>query len=179
MDYFERIIKTLLEDEGFWVRQSFKVNLTKEEKRKIGKPSIPRPEVDLIAYRASDGVVLALETKSFLDSPGVKLEELKAQHKIPKGRYKLFTCKSYRSVVFNRLKDELVASGMVPKSVTINLGLVAGKVYQSRSDDVREYFSSKGWFLWSPKDIKDRVNNLAMKGYENDPAFIVAKILMR
>jgi hypothetical protein len=30
MDYFEGIIKTLLEHEGYWVRQSFKVNLTKQ-----------------------------------------------------------------------------------------------------------------------------------------------------
>jgi hypothetical protein len=29
MDHFEGIIKTLLEHEGYWVRQSFKVNVTK------------------------------------------------------------------------------------------------------------------------------------------------------
>ena len=39
MDYFEGMIKTLLESDGYWVRQSFKVNLTKEEKRNIGKHS--------------------------------------------------------------------------------------------------------------------------------------------
>ncbi len=33
MDYFEGLIKTLLEQEGYWVRQSFKVNVTKQEKR--------------------------------------------------------------------------------------------------------------------------------------------------
>jgi hypothetical protein len=41
MDHFESIIATLLEAEGYWVRRSFKVNLTQEEKRRIGKPSIP------------------------------------------------------------------------------------------------------------------------------------------
>lgn len=50
MDYFESICKTLLEDEGYWVRQSYKVELSKEQKRKLGKPSLPRPEIDLIAF---------------------------------------------------------------------------------------------------------------------------------
>ena len=36
MDHFESIIATLLEAEGYWVRRSFKVNLTQEEKRRIG-----------------------------------------------------------------------------------------------------------------------------------------------
>lgn len=46
MDYFEALVRTLLEAEGYWTRQSFKVNLTREEKRVVANPSIPRPEVD-------------------------------------------------------------------------------------------------------------------------------------
>lgn len=53
MDYFESIISTLLEAEGYWVRKSFKVNLTKDEKRQIGKHSIPRVEIDLLALHFS------------------------------------------------------------------------------------------------------------------------------
>ena len=41
------------------------------------------------------------------------------------------------------------------------------------------YFVSKGWFFWSPEDVRDKVNALAAKGYENEPAIITAKILMR
>lgn len=73
MDYFESIIKTLLESESYWVRQSFKVNLTKEEKRNVGKHTIPRPEIDLLAYKSNQNKVLAIEVKSFLDSSGVKI----------------------------------------------------------------------------------------------------------
>ena len=75
MDYFENVIKTLLEGEGYWVRQSFKVNLTKEEKREVGKYSIPRPEIDLLAYKPNENRLLAFEAKSFLDSPGVRLSQ--------------------------------------------------------------------------------------------------------
>jgi len=61
----------------------------------------------------------------------------------------------------------------------IKLGLVAGHIYQDRSEKIRTYFVSKGWFFWSPEDVRDKVNALAAKGYENEPAIITAKILMR
>lgn len=179
MDYFEGIIKTLLEHEGYWVRQSFKVNLTKQEKRDIGKHSIPRPEIDLLAFNQKENRIYAMEAKSYLDSPGVRFDDLTQEYQIPEGRYKLFTCKNYRDIVFNRLKQDLIEARMADKETTITLGLVAGNVYQSRSSEIRAYFEGKGWLFWSPEDVRDQVNALAQKGYENEPAVITAKILMR
>ena len=83
MEFFETIIKTLLEHEGYWVRQSFKVNLTKQEKKQIGKPSIPRPEIDLLAFKPKSQEVLVLEAKSHLDSPGVRLDDIQEEFRIP------------------------------------------------------------------------------------------------
>lgn len=179
MDHFESIISTLLEAEGYWVRRSFKVNVTKDEKRQIGKHSIPRPEIDLLAFNFSKNEVLALEAKSFLDSPGVRLDRLKEEHEVPEGRYKLFTPERYRSIVLSRLLLDLIACGMANSKTKIILGLAVGKVYQSRSEPVREYLSGKLWFFWSPEDIKQKVMALAERRYENDPAIITAKILMR
>lgn len=42
MDSFEDVVATLLEREGYWVRKSVKVALTREEKQEIGRPSSPR-----------------------------------------------------------------------------------------------------------------------------------------
>jgi hypothetical protein len=179
MDYFESIIKKLLEEEGYWVRQSFKVNLTKEEKRSIGKPSIPRPEIDLLAHQPSSGVVLAIEAKSYLDSPGVRFNELDIEHDIPEGRYKLFTSTKYRDVVFDRLKKDLIEAGMIDDDVLIQLGLVAGNIYQNRSTDIRKLLLSKSMFFWSPEDIKRKLSTFAELKYENDPVIITAKILLR
>jgi hypothetical protein len=179
MEYFESIIKTLLEHEGYWVRQSFKVNLTKQEKKQIGKPSIPRPEIDLLAFKAKSQEVLVLEAKSYLDSPGVRLAEIQEEFQIQEGRYKMFTCTNYRNVVLKRLMQDLKDLGMAGDEIKIKLGLVAGHIYQGRSEEIRNYFASKGWFFWSPGDIRDKVNALAAKGYENEPAIITAKILMR
>lgn len=179
MDHFESIISTLLEAEGYWVRRSFKVNVTKEEKCQIGKPTIPRPEIDLLALCFSKNEVLALEAKSFLDSPGVKLAQLKEKHEVPEGRYKLFTSERYRSVVLSRLLQDLIACDMANSDTKISLGLAAGKVYQGQSGPIREFMAEKKWLFWSPEDIKQKVTALAERGYENDPAIITAKILMR
>jgi hypothetical protein len=179
MDYFEGIIKTLLEHEGYWVRQSYKINLTKQEKRDVGKPSIPRPEVDLLAFKPQEKQIIVYEAKSYLDSPGVKLAELQKDHPIPEGKYKLFTCENYRNIVFARLREDLINSGMCSADTKIILGLAAGKVYQSKSEEIRNLFDDKGWVFLSPENIRDKVTELASEGYENEPCIITAKIIMR
>ncbi|WP_462174542.1 hypothetical protein [Pseudoalteromonas gelatinilytica] len=179
MELFEGIIKTLLEHEGYWVRQSFKVNLTKEEKRAIGKHSIPRPEIDLLAFKPGTNKLVVLEAKSYFDSPGVKIGELLEHFEIPNGRYKLFTCENYRNIVFSRLVKDLVELGLAEPDIQLQLGLVAGNVYQNKSSDISEYFAENDWFFWSPEMVKDKVNALAALGYENNTAIITAKILMR
>jgi len=180
MDHFETIIATLLEAENYWVRRSFKVTLTKEEKSQaIGKASIPRPEIDLLAFRFSKNEVIALEAKSFFDSPGVRLGELLEENEVPTGRYKIFTSQRYRSVVLSGLLRDLIAGGMANSKTRIVPGLAAGHIYQKQSEPMREFMDKRGWFFWSPEDIKGKVSALAKRGYENDPAIITAKILMR
>ncbi len=65
MDAFESIIATILECDGWWVHRSFKVELTKAEKRKAGRPSMPRHELDILAYKAKKNELRVIEcTKS-------------------------------------------------------------------------------------------------------------------
>lgn len=179
MDYFEGIIKTLLEHEGYWIRQSFKVKLTKQEKRDIGKHSIPRPEIDILAFKPKENRIIAFEAKSYLDSPGVKLAELQKSYEVPEGRYKLFTCDRYRNIVFSRMKQDLIDLGMGTPQTEITLGLAAGNVYQSKSEEIRALFNSRNWDFLSPEDIQEKVTKLAERDYENEPSIITAKILMR
>lgn len=179
VDYFESIIKTLLETDGYWVKQSFKVNVTKQEKRDIGKHSIPRPEMDLIAYNPKINQVIVMEAKSYLDSPGVRLDSLINETEIPEGRYKLFTCSNYRAIVFNRLKQDLLELGLCNENTTFVLGLAAGNVYKSQSAEIKQLFDSKSWVFWSPELIKEKIIKLSSTGYENNPVMITTKILMR
>src|SRR5579862_6017842 len=174
MDHFEGIIATLLEAEDYWIRRSFKVNVTKEEKRQIGKHSIPRPEIDLLALHFSRNEVIAFEAKSFLDSPGVKLADLQEEHKVPEGRYKLFTSESYRSVVLSRLRQQLIRLGMANSQTKVTLGLVVGRVHQGQSAPMRDFIEKKGWVFWSPEDMKRKIAALTTRDYENDPTIITA-----
>ncbi|WP_295856936.1 hypothetical protein [uncultured Xylophilus sp.] len=179
MDHFESLVCTLLETDGYWIRRSFKVSLTKEEKREIGKPSIPRPEIDILAFRFEKNEVVAMEVKSFLDSGGLALKQLQAEHETPEGRYKLFTSKRYRTIVLERLHQDLIACGMANEQTKVVLGLAVGKVHQNRSEPIQQFMQEKGLLFWSPEDIKKRVTALADRAYENDPAILVAKVLLR
>lgn len=179
MDHFEGIVGMLLEAEGYWVRRSFKVNVTPEEKRTIGKHSIPRPEIDLLAFHFQRNEVIALEAKSYFDSPGVKLADLMEVHEVPEGRYKLFTSERYRRIVLQRLLQDLMEQGMANARTRVRLGLAAGNVYQNQEEAVRAAMDARDWLFWSPTDIKNKVQAQAKRGYENDAAVITAKILMR
>ena len=188
MEHFESIVATLLEAEHYWVRRSFKVNVTKEEKRQVKKHSIPRPEIDLLALDFSRNKVIVFEAKSFLDSPGVRLADLQKEHDVQDGMYKLFTSRGYRDVVLTRLKQDLIDHGMANSKTTFTLGLAAGKVYQKKSEQpmtqiklMKEFLEKNNFVFWSPEDIKRKIEALAKpeSGYQNDPAIITAKILTR
>jgi hypothetical protein len=180
MDNFEAIIRTLLEADHFWVQSSFKVDLRLEEKRQLGKPKIPRPEIDLLALNFEQNEVLVVEAKSFLDSPGVRVEELAEEQDIPDGRYRLFTSKRHRTIVFNRLLWQLCEYyGMANADTKISLVLAAGNVYKGQSAAIQELFLTKGFIFWSPEEIKAKVTALAERGYQDDAAILTAKILLR
>jgi len=153
-DGFEQAVQRLLEAEGFWVRRAVKVNLSQDEKRQIGKTSAPRPSVDMVALHLARGELLALEAKSYADTPGVKLAQMQEEHEVPAGRFKLFTSERYRTVVLARLKQDLVEAGMALPEMQVRLGLIAGKVNQGQSQAIRELMEARGWLFWSPDDIK-------------------------
>ena len=72
MNAFEDIVKVYLEEKGYWVRQSVKVEkITSEDKKAIGLTTMPRPEIDLVALNAKENELLLVEVKSFLNSQGV------------------------------------------------------------------------------------------------------------
>jgi len=51
-------VSRLLWQEGFWTTIGFKVNLPKEKKALLGKPTMPRPEIDILGYQAKENLLL-------------------------------------------------------------------------------------------------------------------------
>lgn len=181
MESFENIVKILLEQEGYWVLQSYKIELSKEEKERLGKKTIPRPEIDMIAYKPSENKIIAIEVKSYFDNRGFNPAELEVKHEVTKGSFKLFTCEKYRVVVLARLKEQLENKGLITGDTEVFLGLVAGNINASdeRIEEIREKFSEEGYFFWSPTDVKEKLKKLSDTKYTNDPVVIAAKILLR
>ena len=157
IDKFENIVTTLLEEEGFWVRHKFKVSVSLEEKKQIGKQSSPKPEIDMLAFNLRTNEVLALDVKAYLDSPGAKLSLLQEEHDVPTGRFKLFTSERYRSLVLARLLQDLITLGMANAETKVRLGMIAGKVNQGQSEAIREHMVAHDWLFWSPDDVKAKV----------------------
>lgn len=97
MNAFEQIVSDIMQRKGYWTRIGYKIELKKEEKVKIGTPSMPDLEIDVLAYKAITNELIWIECKSYLDSLGVRYEDL-----LPEGknasRYKIFTDKNRRDI---------------------------------------------------------------------------------
>lgn len=180
VDAFESVVKLLLEGQGFWVRNSYKVSLTKEEKVSIGRPSCPRWELDVLGYRPKDNSVVVVECKSYLDSPGVSRKGFSGLQDRATERYKLFNEEHLRLTVLSALARQLTEEGLCQSEPRIKLGLAAGKVASSIDRDwLRNHFQEMGWLLYDDERIRTDLEKLAGSMYENDPVLITTKLLLR
>ncbi len=180
MDAFESLVTSLLERQGFWVRSSFKVELTKDEKKQIGRPSSPRWEIDLVAYKGGSNDLLAIECKSYLDSRGVSISAFDGTDESFAARFKLFTEPLLREVVLNRLVVQLQERKAIAEKPNVKLCLVAGKIVsEGDRTQLHDHFKKNRWLLWDDKWLRSSLKSAADGGYENDIADVVAKLLLR
>ncbi len=180
MNAFEAMVAEILKNDGFWVRPGFKVNLTKEEKRQIGRPSSPRWELDIVAYKGGSNQVLVVECKSYLDSPGVRFDGFSDPSSRDTSRYKLFNEPKLREVVFSRLATQLVEAASCAVSPEVQLCLAAGKIAsQNDRQLLHDHFKKQGWMLWDDNWIRKKLQQMSYLGYEDEPSTIVAKLLLR
>lgn len=178
MDAFETIVADILAREGWWTTVRLKVDLTKAEKRQIGRHSAPRWELDVVAYRGRSNELLVVECKSLLDSHGVQAATFLGKNKADERRYKLFFDRSLRRVVFGRLVRDLVRDGLCRPKPKVKLALAAGKI-KGGEEQLGEFFGRKGWLLIGPTRIRSLLSQMKSSKYENSVATMAAKILLR
>ena len=178
MDAFEAVIASILQRQGYWTLASVKVDLTKAEKREIGRHSSPRWELDVVAYRGRDNELRVVECKSFLDSLGVQCAAFDGSNPAAAKRYKLFCDATLRRVVLRRLELQMVGSGFCCPKPTIKLSLAAGKI-KGDGEWLRGHFEKQGWLLMGPEEIKRELEALRESGYDNSVAAVVTKLLLR
>jgi len=178
MDSFEQIVAGLLFAEGYWVTQGFKVELTREEKVAIGRPSCPRWEIDLLAYKGSTNELLAVECKSYLDSSGVKSSDL-ISPSVSNTRYKLFVDATLRETVLNRLAIQVHELGLTRKNVTPHLALAAGKIYPKDKETLKKHFKDQGWKLFDAPWLLEKLKRKSEGSYQDSIADVVSKLIFR
>ena len=179
MDSFEDLLSTLFNRKGYWTKTNFKVELTKAEKVQIERPSSPRWEIDLIAYKPKENELLMIESKSYLDSGGVHISSFDGSNKNNANRFKLFNEETLQRVVFNRLKIQLEEQGLINKNPSTKLCLVAGKIDKRTKEQVMQFFNKKGWLIFDDEWLKNELKELSYSGYENTTAAYVSKLLLR
>jgi hypothetical protein len=168
----------LLRREGYWIEKSYKVKLTKRDKIRMGLPSCPRWEIDIVAYRPVENLILAVECKSFLNSPGVSYESFSGEDSKGARRYKLFANPKLRRVVLGRLRKQLAENGLaLPKpKPDVKLCLAAGRIRKDDERKIREVCDKNGWNLYAPDWFGKRFRELARTPYEDDIATVAAKL---
>jgi hypothetical protein len=180
MDSFEQLVAEILWREGYWVRTSVKVELTKEEKREIEIPSSPRWELDVVAYKAKENALLIVECKSYLDSRGVRFQGFDGSNTKAANRFKLFNKPTVRKVVFDRLKKQLTGLGFCSRNPSLTLCLACGRIpNEGERQKIKNHFRRKGWQLWNEIWLRDRLRSMAAGDYENHVSAVVAKLLLR
>lgn len=181
MDAFESIVAGLLWDEGYWTAIGYKVNLSKEAKKRLKNDSMPRPEIDILAYRARDNRLLWVECKSYLDSTGVKAEAFGGEGAKNSERYRIFTQPEFRKEATIALLDQIVEEGRAPSKPSIFYCLVTGKIANdSERRKLHTIFEThEDWILHDEAWVKDGLTRLAEKSYENDVAIQVAKLFLK
>jgi len=178
MDAFEALVALLLRRDGYWTKTSFKVNLTKEEKRHIGCPSSPRRELDVVAYKGSTNEILAVECKSYLNSRGVSYEHLVGHSPNQTNPYKLFNDAVLRKTVLKRLRRQVVKEGACAPKPKVQLCLAAGNIVSPADHErLRKHFSRHRWRLFDREWLVERIKSFGESAYENDIAIVVAKLL--
>jgi len=178
MDAFEAVIASILQRQGYWTMTSVKVELTKAEKRAIGKHSSPRWELDVVAYRGRDNQILVVECKSYLNSLGVQCAAFDGSKPDAAKGYKLFSDHTLRKVVFRRLKKQLVRARFCSPRPKLRLCLAAGRIHGDQNW-LDSHFAKKGWKLFGPDYIQSELEQLKDSGYENSVAAIVTKLLLK
>jgi len=180
MDSFEQVVAEILWAQGFWVRTSVKVNLTKAEKVKIERGSSPRWELDIVAYNARDNILNVVECKSYLDSPGVQTAGFVAGTKAAT-RFKLFNDARLRETIFSRLAADFESSSLCRPAPTVKLCLACGNIQKRSRPEIERRFEEEGWILWDERWLREKLKKLGQKEspYENQIASVVAKIIIR
>jgi hypothetical protein len=164
MDAFEQLVSEILWMEGLWVRTSVKVEITKEEKRLIGRPSSPRWEIDIVAYSGRDNLLYAVECKSYLDSRGVRLCGFDGTDPNTAAVQALLRRPAPRGSLQPFEGCSLQRPGACPPDARVQLCLACGRIASDKDrQGLRDHFAARGWLLWDEPWLREKLMKMSVR----------------
>jgi hypothetical protein len=101
---------------------------------------LPRPDIDILAYKPAENRLLWVECKSYLDSAGVSISAFNGEDQKNARRYRVFTDPQFREIVTQRLVEQLVFDRLCLPQPGVEYGLVAGKIYPGSRESLHIHF---------------------------------------
>jgi hypothetical protein len=183
MDAFEEIVASLFRRLGYWTWQNYKIDLEVIDKIEIGKHSMPRPEIDILAYQPRTNELLWIECKSFLNSQGVKITSAENNEQKKLIGIKVFDDDNFRTIATRKLITQTFDRGLIlDTNPILKYYLVAGNIHRGSESAIQAYFDLKRddpWILCDRKWVAKRLSKLADLSYENDVATMVVKLMQQ
>ena len=180
MNAFELIVEGLFRAQGYWTIIDYKVKLEGNEKKEIQIPSMPRPELDILAYKVQTNELIWIECKSYIDSGGVKLESFVYKDDPGYNRYKVFNFQTYREVISKALIRQTVQDGLTLANPTLKYCLVAGNTRsQQNREAIKKHFESNGWLFFAEDWLNTQLEKYKELPYEDNVAIMMAKLLLK
>lgn len=95
-------------------------------------------------------------------------------------RCKLFPDETLRKVVFSRLRKQFAASGACAPNAGVKLCLACGRIASdAHRKGLHRHFVAKGWQLWDEPWLREKLQAMSGRGYENQVSAVVSKLLLR
>jgi hypothetical protein len=121
-----------------------------------------------------------VECKSYLDSRGVVLRALDGTNAKSAERYKLFGDENLRNVVLGRLQKQLAECGACARDAAVKLCLACGRIASTADrEGLHKHFAKNGWDLWDEPWLREKLEAMSKRGYENQVSAVVSKLLIR
>lgn len=177
MDAFESIVATYLDSKGYWVKQSVKVNISKDDKKELGLQTMPTPEIDLVAYNPVENELILIEVKSYFDSEGVTIAGLNDPKSKKTKRYRLLNDEKYQRIIREQLQKIFIDKKFINHSTKIKYALAAGNVRTRDYDKIKAYLAGREYVFYEPMEIAKAIKSLKNSVYINDSVTITVKLL--
>lgn len=177
IDTFEQLVGEMFEANGWWIRRNVLLGMPAEAGPEEEKRPARRCQLDLVAYKPSDGIVLAIECKAYLDSRGIGTHNLTGSAR-SRRVLRLFNDRDHNAWVGEELKRRYQELGLCRPGDRVRFALACARIVETRRDVLEAWFRERDFELVGPERIASYLRDMGRdRGGRTAPA-VAARLLM-